>query len=78
MAFTHYTFPNTTDPVALAIYYQTHPLPQTFNAGIVVASIVASFLGAETTLLLLSRRTSTAGARNWGILVLAATTMGSV
>ncbi|EFP91785.1 uncharacterized protein PGTG_17785 [Puccinia graminis f. sp. tritici CRL 75-36-700-3] len=78
MALTHYTFPNTTDPVALAIYYQTHPLPQTFNAGIVVASIVASFLGAETTLLLLSRRTSTAGARNWGILVLAATTMGSV
>ncbi|WAQ90294.1 hypothetical protein PtA15_12A282 [Puccinia triticina] len=78
MAFSDLTFPNTTDPVALAIYYQTHPLPQTFNAGIVVASIVASFLGAETTLLLLSRRTSTAGARNWGILVLAATTMGSV
>jgi len=71
-------FPNTTDPVALAIYYQTHPLPQSYNAGVVVASIVASFLGAETTLLLLSRRTSTAGARNWGILVLAATTMSSV
>ncbi|KNE91339.1 hypothetical protein PSTG_15268 [Puccinia striiformis f. sp. tritici PST-78] len=78
MAFVDHSFPNTTDPVALAIYYQTHPLPQTYNAGIVVASIVASFLGAETTLLLLSRRTSTAGARNWGILVLAATTMGSV
>ncbi|PLW27954.1 hypothetical protein PCANC_06124 [Puccinia coronata f. sp. avenae] len=78
MHFGEFALPNTTDPVALATYYQTHPLPQTFNAGIVVASIVASFLGAETTLLLLSRRTSTAGARNWGILVLAATTMGSV
>ncbi|POW20429.1 hypothetical protein PSHT_03510 [Puccinia striiformis] len=49
MAFVDHSFPNTTDPVALAIYYQTHPLPQTYNAGIVVASIVASFLGAETT-----------------------------
>ncbi|MBW0477383.1 hypothetical protein O181_017098 [Austropuccinia psidii MF-1] len=69
---------NSTDPVALALYYQTHPVPQTINPGIILASILVSALGAETTLLLLSRRTSTAGARNWGLLLLAAITMGSV
>lgn len=78
MSLVQPTLPSAPDLINLATYYQTHPLPQTFNAGIVVASIVASFLGAETTLLLLSRRTSTAGARNWIILVLAATIMSSV
>ncbi|KAH9816501.1 hypothetical protein DFH28DRAFT_891290 [Melampsora americana] len=63
---------------ALAIYYQTHPIPHSFNAGVVVASILVSILGAATTLLLLGRRTATSGFRNWMLLLLAAITMASV
>lgn len=66
------------DAVALAIYYQTHAVPQLFNPGIVVASVVVSILGAYTTLLLLGRRTATNGWRNWFLLGLAATTMAGV
>lgn len=69
---------NATDLHALAIYYQTHPVPQSFNAGVVVASILVSVLGAATSLLLLGRRTATSGFRNWALLFLAAVTMASV
>ncbi|CAH7672393.1 hypothetical protein BY996DRAFT_4605576 [Phakopsora pachyrhizi] len=66
------------DPRAVAIYYQTHPVPKVQDVAIIIASIVVSVLGAGTTLLLLSRRTATAGIRNWTLLLLAASTMGSV
>lgn len=69
---------DTNDHHALAIYYQTHPIPHSFNAGVVIASILVSILGAATTLLLLGRRTATSGFRNWMLLLLAAITMASV
>ncbi|KAG0151185.1 hypothetical protein CROQUDRAFT_668047 [Cronartium quercuum f. sp. fusiforme G11] len=69
---------NSSDPHALAEFYQTHPIPSSFNAGVVIASILVSILGAATTLLLLGRRTATSGFRNWALLVLAAITMASV
>lgn len=69
---------NSSDLAALAVYYQTHPIPSTLEAGVVIASILVSVLGTSTTLLLLGRRTATNGFRNWALLVLAAITMASV
>ncbi|EGF98729.1 uncharacterized protein MELLADRAFT_95480 [Melampsora larici-populina 98AG31] len=77
MASTPQSFdPN--DLRALAIYYQTHPIPHSFNSGVVIASILVSILGAATTLLLLGRRTANSGLRNWMLLFLASITMASV
>ena len=58
--------------------YTEHPIPQTFNPGIIVASIAVAVLGSYSTLLLLGKRTSNKGARNISLLALAATTMASV
>ncbi|KAL9940996.1 hypothetical protein V8E36_000484 [Tilletia maclaganii] len=63
---------------ALAEYYVNHSIPQRFNPGIVLASVAVATLGAYSTLLLLSKRTSNKGARNVVLLVLAAATMSSV
>ncbi|KAK0566641.1 hypothetical protein OC844_000628 [Tilletia horrida] len=63
---------------ALAEYYVVHSIPQRFNPGIILASVAVATLGAYSTLLLLSKRTSNKGARNVVLLVLAAATMSSV
>ncbi|KAE8259329.1 hypothetical protein A4X13_0g1097 [Tilletia indica] len=63
---------------ALAEYYVVHSVPQRFNPGIILASVAVATLGAYSTLLLLSKRTSNKGARNVVLLVLAAATMSSV
>ncbi|CAD6893115.1 unnamed protein product [Tilletia controversa] len=63
---------------ALAEYYVVHSVPQRFNPGIILASVAVATLGANSTLLLLSKRTSNKGARNVVLLVLAAATMSSV
>ncbi|KAK0549135.1 hypothetical protein OC846_003420 [Tilletia horrida] len=63
---------------ALAEYYTVHSIPQRFNPGIILASVAVATLGAYSTLLLLSKRTSNKGARNVILLVLAAATMSSV
>lgn len=63
---------------ALAEWYIDHPVPQHFSAGIVVASIVVAFLGAWSALLLLSKRTSSKGARNIALLFLAAVAESAV
>jgi NO-binding membrane sensor protein with MHYT domain len=69
---------NSSDFLSLIQHYQTHPVPQRYNAAIVCASIAVSILGSYTTLLLLGRRTGKAGVRNFVLLVMAAGTMASV
>lgn len=66
------------DLTAVAEYYVTRPIPQRFNAGIIVASMAVAALGAYSTLLLLGKRTSNRGNRNIALLVLAALTMSAV
>ncbi|KAH8922761.1 hypothetical protein BT69DRAFT_1263119 [Atractiella rhizophila] len=66
------------DLLTLAAWYQTHAIPQRFSPGIVVASIIVSFLGCYTSLLLIGRRTGTTGRGNVLLLLLSAGTMASV
>ena len=64
--------------LALAQHYQTHAVPQRYNAGVVFASIAVSVLGCYTTLLLLGRRTSKGGIRDFLLLIMSASTMSGV
>jgi NO-binding membrane sensor protein with MHYT domain len=66
------------DANAVAVYYETHAIPQRFDAGIIVASIVVAIMGAYASLYLLGRRTSNSGKRNIVLLISAATTMAFV
>lgn len=56
----------------------THAIPQRFNAGIVVASVLVAFLGAWSALLLLGKRTSNRGVRNIVLLLMAAIVQAAV
>lgn len=71
-------YPQTPDFDTLVSWYQTHAVPQRFHAAIVFASVAVSALGSYTTLLLLGRRTSNHGLKNFVLLIMAATTMASV
>ena len=66
------------DEPALAIYYQSAPIPETFEPGIIVASVLVSILGSYATLLLLGKRTSIRGTRNLILLLAASITFGVV
>lgn len=70
--------PPTGNLTQLAEYYTRHPVPQRFSPGIVVASIIVSALGSYSTLLLLSKRTSNRGFRNFAWLVGSALTQMAV
>jgi NO-binding membrane sensor protein with MHYT domain len=63
---------------AVAIWYETHDIPQRYNPAIVVASVLVSLLGSYSTLIVLGKRTSNSGARNAALLVWAAMTMSCV
>lgn len=63
---------------AVAVWYETHDIPQRYNAAIVVASLLVAVLGAYSTLIVLGKRTSNAGVRNALLLVWAAMTMSCV
>ncbi|CAO1623374.1 unnamed protein product [Sympodiomycopsis kandeliae] len=70
--------PDSSDLPALAEYYVHHAIPQRFNPGIVVASVLVAFLGAWSTLLLLGKRTSNRGARNIILLLMAALVQSAI
>ncbi|PWN18065.1 hypothetical protein BCV69DRAFT_285364 [Microstroma glucosiphilum] len=63
---------------ALAYYYTSHAVPQSYHVGLVIASIVVAYYGAWCTIFLLARRTTTKGYRNIILLVLAATVMSTL
>lgn len=63
---------------ALANYFKSHRIPWTANPGVIVASILVSILGSYATLMLLGRRTSVKGLKNFVWLVLAAMTFSVV
>lgn len=67
-----------TDEPALAAYYASRPIPETFEPGIVAASVLVSILGSYATLLLLGKRTSIRGTRNLVLLLAASVTFGVV
>lgn len=67
-----------TDYRSVAIYYETHAIPQRLNAGIVVASVAVSILGSYASLFVLGKRTSNSGIRNIVLLITSATTMAFV
>lgn len=69
---------NWTDYRSVAIYYETHAIPQRLNAGIVVASIAVSILGSYASLFVLGKRTSNSGIRNIILLIISAITMAFV
>ena len=77
LTYAHITAP-LAEWLALAQHYQTHAVPQRYNAGVVFASIAVSVLGCYTTLLLLGRRTSKGGVRDFLLLVMSASTMSGV
>ncbi|WVQ68033.1 uncharacterized protein L199_006239 [Kwoniella botswanensis] len=60
------------DPQALADYYIDFAIPLRPQPGVLVASVIVSYLGSYATLLVLGRRTSSRGWRNHGLLLLAA------
>ncbi|KAL7412161.1 hypothetical protein BDY24DRAFT_110596 [Mrakia frigida] len=66
------------DEPALAAYYASRPIPETFEPGIVAASVLVSILGSYATLLLLGKRTSIRGTRNLVLLLAASVTFGVV
>jgi NO-binding membrane sensor protein with MHYT domain len=63
---------------SVAVYYETHAVPQRYSAGIVVASIITSILGSYVTLFVLGKRTGNSGTRNIFLLLLGAATMSFV
>lgn len=66
------------DPQALVRYYADHDIPMRPQPGFLVLSIIVSILGSYATLLLLGRRTSNKGLRNFGILILSAICFAAV
>jgi NO-binding membrane sensor protein with MHYT domain len=74
----HLTGVDVYNTTSVAIYYETHAIPQRLNAGIICASILVSILGSYASLFLLGKRTSNSGTRNIVLLILAATTMAFV
>jgi NO-binding membrane sensor protein with MHYT domain len=68
---------NATQLEELAVYYQTHPLPVHYSPVFIALSILVSLIGCYATLLLLGRRTSNHGHRNFLYLIAAAFLMAS-
>ncbi|KAL7422485.1 hypothetical protein Q5752_003133 [Cryptotrichosporon argae] len=66
------------DPMSLAAYYETQAIPIHPQPGILIASILVSILGSYATLLVLGRRTSSKGLRNFALLLLAALSFAAV
>ncbi|CAO1612781.1 unnamed protein product [Jaminaea pallidilutea] len=64
--------PSSTDRRALAEYYIDHDIPQRFNAGLIITSIIVAFIGAWSALQVLGKRTSSKGTRNLLLLILSA------
>lgn len=68
----------TTDQSALVTYYTDHDIPMRPQPGFLVLSIIVSILGSYATLLLLGRRTSNRGLRNFGFLAVSAICFAAV
>jgi hypothetical protein len=66
------------DQSALVDWYTTNNIPLYPQPGILVLSIVVSILGSYATLLLLGRRTSNRGFRNFGFLIISAICFSAV
>ncbi|KAF4635618.1 hypothetical protein G7Y89_g2472 [Cudoniella acicularis] len=66
------------DDFALWQEWEGHIVPREFSTGYVVLSYVVSFVGAWTTLELISRRTFGRGFYNWSLLFGASISMGGV
>lgn len=66
------------DQSALVDWYTTNNIPLYPQPGILVLSIIVSILGSYATLLLLGRRTSNRGVRNFGFLIISAICFSAV
>lgn len=66
------------DPNALVDYYYDTDIPMRPEPGFLVLSIIVSILGSYATLLLLGRRTSNKGLRNFGFLIVSAICFAAV